>query len=178
MRASTFFDWCGNYGLTRVSDISKTFRLSSQTVRNWRKNLSDAEKPSDPVLDFWVDLACVALVRNGVIPPIDKVFPLMGAGDLLMWELKHSFDTYEKTGNVFNIRRQAVHNWHKRGSFPKWLPFACAGYDRIRAGDIPEWYLDVLHSSPKSDIQGLPRWIVEIIFPDEGQSELNSCSSS
>jgi len=157
MRTAVFFDWCGKRGLTKVKSISENFRLSSQTVRNWRKLL---EEGKDRELELWVDLACVALDSESARKRAKELYPKMGASDLLSWERKHGFQTYEHTGDVFRIKRQAVHNWHKRQSFPKWLPLACAGYDIVTAGKAPGWFVENWEEPVLLRPEALPRWIV------------------
>lgn len=117
-----FFSRCEEIGVP-PSRISAEFKVSSQTIRNWRKKDDAEEMPA------WVSLACIAIaaVKDGKASA-DDVGAVTVAG-LSEWQARHGFRTYADTAAVFSIKRQAVHNWYKRQRFPKWLGLACAGYD-------------------------------------------------
>jgi len=122
MTRDEFFSWCETRGLRENSTIAAVFNISIQTVRNWRKKEGNAPLPP------WLELACEgfdAISAVGGAPAL----PPITIGWLTAWQARHSLKTYEDTGRVFSIKRQAVHNWYKRGRFPKWLALACAGYD-------------------------------------------------
>lgn len=123
MDKQAFFLWCSRRDLTRNPEIAAAFRVSSQTIRNWQRKKDDSPMPA------WVPLACSGLevVLAGEAPD-DAVLP-MTVSRLSEWQGRHRFKTYEDTGDVFRITRQAVHNWYKRQRFPDWLPLACFGYD-------------------------------------------------
>jgi hypothetical protein len=126
MKKSEFFDWCARHQLETTRDIVAIIPVSGQTVRNWMKKL-----PDDDDLAPWVEYAChyydVTAGETGTLAPSD--LPSMTVSELKEWQIGHGFKTYKATGDVFGIKRQAVHNWHKRGKFPRWLALACAGYD-------------------------------------------------
>jgi len=128
MTRDEFFTWCEARGLRDNTPIAAVFSVSSQTIRNWRRKGGAEELPA------WVPLACdgfVALGGDGARLP---VLPPVTVGWLSSWQGRHSLRTYEDTARVFSIKRQAVHNWYKRGRFPRWLALACAGHDaRIRS---------------------------------------------
>jgi len=122
MTRDEFFNWCEARGLRDNTPIAAVFSVSSQTIRNWRRKDDGEELPA------WVPLACDgfdALAGEGhpqSLPPVTVEW-------LSSWQVRHSLRTYEDTARIFVIKRQAVHNWYKRGRFPKWLPLACAGHD-------------------------------------------------
>lgn len=126
MKKSEFFDWCVRHRLNETSDIVTVIPVSGQTVRNWMK-----KHPDEDELAPWVDFAChyydETAGENGDL--VASSLPAMTVSELKEWQLRHGFKTYKATGDVFQIKRQAVHNWHKRGKFPRWLSIACAGYD-------------------------------------------------
>jgi hypothetical protein len=75
----------------------------------------------------WLTLACKGfdtLSNEG--PPI---LPKITIGWFTSWQRRNHFKTYYDTSRIFGLKRQAVHNWFKRGRFPKWLALACAGHD-------------------------------------------------
>lgn len=125
-----FFAWCASKGLSRPEEIKDYFRLSGQTIRNWEKDLKSSD-PADLEIAYWVRLAIVyydhSAGKDGKISPAsmeNKTF-----ADLKKWQNVHGFTTYESTAEVFHIKRQAVHLWHKRQKIPAWVSLACAGYD-------------------------------------------------
>jgi hypothetical protein len=128
MKRDEFFQWCEARGLRDNTPIATVFSVSSQTIRNWRKKDGADELPA------WVPLACdgfEALSAGGRAPSL----PPITVEWLSSWQVRHALRTYEDTARVFAIKRQAVHNWYKRGRFPRWLALACAGHDaRTRAG--------------------------------------------
>lgn len=123
MDKEEFFAWCEANGLDRNQDISAAFRVSSQTIRNWRK------KEPKSKMTAWVPFACAALeaATAGTIAP--KSLERITVSRLSEWQVRHRFKTYDDTAAVFSVTRQAVHNWYKRQRFPKWLALACVGYD-------------------------------------------------
>lgn len=132
MNKDEFFSWCEARGLADNTPIAAVFSVSSQTIRNWRR------KAADEALPAWVPLACDgfdALAGGGRGLPI---LPPITIGWLAGWQARHGLQTYEDTAQVFSIKRQAVHNWYKRGRLPRWLALACAGHDaRIHSGGSP-----------------------------------------
>ncbi|MCZ7861251.1 hypothetical protein O9X98_07495 [Agrobacterium salinitolerans] len=125
-----FFAWCASKGLTKPEEIKDYFRLSGQTIRNWEKDVK-SENSEDHEIAFWVRLAIAYYERSagkdGKITP--ATLENMTFSDLKKWQNEHGFKTYESTAAVFNIKRQAVHLWHKRQKIPAWVALACAGYD-------------------------------------------------
>lgn len=82
-------------------------------------------------LDHWVDLAIEFFdfhIGTDLSPEcfqrVPKLAP-MGFSAFKRWQNRHGLKTYKDTGAVFEIERQAVHNWLTRDSFPSWLPLAC-----------------------------------------------------
>lgn len=122
MNKAEFFLWCEDRSLNKNGEISRLFRLSSQTVRNWRK------KEDDETLPIWVNWACAALDTEEQRDLASEIAQ-MTVENLATWQRSHFFKTLDDTAGVFGIERQAVHNWYKRGRFPRWLSLACAGYD-------------------------------------------------
>jgi len=122
MNKFEFFKWCEERNLIRNGEIAELFRLSSQTVRNWRK------KEDDSMLPAWVSWACIVLDTEEQREASLKI-PQMSVERLSKWQRRHGFKTLDDTAGVFYIERQAVHNWYKRGRFPRWLSLACIGYD-------------------------------------------------
>lgn len=123
MTRDEFFAWCDERELTRNNGISSSFRVSSQTIRNWLR------KEPEELMPAWVPLACDALdaISAGEVDAA-RAEP-MTVSRLAEWQASHKFKTYDDTANVFSIKRQAVHNWYKRQRFPRWLALACIGYD-------------------------------------------------
>lgn len=123
-----FFDWCRKHGLTQTNVIASLFRLSDQTVRNWEKHVAEGKQLALP---YWVpvtiecfDLLMAETVDGDKIAKIDRI-PAMTFGTLKKWQNRHGLKTYQDTGEMFRITRQAVHNWLQRESLPDWLAFSC-----------------------------------------------------
>lgn len=123
MDKKDFFNWCYDRELKRNNEIADVFCVSSQTIRNWSR------KDDDMILPSWVELACLVLEDPDNRLETKLKFPVMTVSQLSAWQRAHGFKTYEDIAGVFGIRRQAVFNWHKRGSFPPWLSLGCAGFD-------------------------------------------------
>ena len=125
-----FFAWCKKHGLNKPEDIKDYFRLSGQTIRNWERHI-ESDMLELHVLPFWVRLSICyydhSAGDSGQIFPTDM--DEMTFTDLKLWQNKHGFKTYESTASAFNIKRQAVHLWHKRQKIPAWVALACAGYN-------------------------------------------------
>jgi len=121
MTRDEFFTWCEERNICGNSAISTVFSPSSQTIRNWRQRSGDFKMPT------WLSLACEGfdtLASDG--PPI---LPKITIGWFTTWQRRNYLKTYYDTSRIFGLKRQAVHNWFKRGRFPKWLALACAGHD-------------------------------------------------
>lgn len=125
MNKKDFFKWCSDRELTKNGEIADLFRLSSQTIRNWRK------KEDDALLPQWISWACIALDDEERREYAVQI-PQMTVEELSKWQRRHGFKTLDATAGVFSIERQAVHNWYKRGRFPRWLSLACNGYDLFK----------------------------------------------
>ena len=113
MNSVEFFDFCKSNGLISYSDISEKFCVSSQTIRNWEKR---------KILPYWVYLATFS-VNAGI--DVKKY----SFSDFKKWQKKYNLNTYADTGDIFSVKRQAIHQWFRRGKFPDWLGIACVGYD-------------------------------------------------
>lgn len=124
-----FFEWCERAGLATNSEISRAFSISTQTVRNWRRNSSRA-------LKAWVWLAvegyevCMRAMdaAGGPLPGLPRVT----VGWFSEWMTRNAFRTYEEAGLALGLTRQAVHNWYRRNRFPNWLALACLGVEKRR----------------------------------------------
>ena len=122
-----FFAWCGEQGLVTDRNVADAFGRTPQTVRNWKRSRARARDGKPPL---HLSLACMGYEasrrRTGeLIPP----FPDMSIAWFDMWRRSHGLETLESTGDAFGLTRQAIHNWHKRGRLPRWLPLACLGYE-------------------------------------------------
>lgn len=113
MKSEDFFVWCVSNNLDTNKDIAESFNVSTQTVRNWKKR---------ETLPLWVSFACVAIENK------HSSFEF-SFSDFKSWQKQNNITTYEETGDAFGIKRQAVHQWFRRGRFPKWLSLACFGYN-------------------------------------------------
>lgn len=105
--------WARKHDLRTNPQIAAVIRVSPQTIRNWSVR---RRVPS------WVRYACVAIDNN--CDPID-----LSVSAIKAWQSRTGLRTYEDTGRVFDLKRQTVHQWFRRCSFPRWLALACAGYD-------------------------------------------------
>ncbi len=121
-----FFAWCASQGLKNDRLIAAAFGMTPQTVRNWKQRL----KSGDGVPPAYLVLACAgyesARGQSGEVVP---AFPQMTADWFEAWREHHHLETLERTGGAFGLTRQAIHNWFKRESLPRWLPLACLGYE-------------------------------------------------
>lgn len=132
MDKQAFFLWCDRRELRRNPEIALAFRVSSQTIRNWQRKDDSEPMPA------WIPLACVALDTVAAGAASEDRLDGMTVARLSEWQGRHKFRTYEDTANVFQIKRQAVHNWYKRQRFPKWLPLACLGFDIVGTGSLKD----------------------------------------
>lgn len=122
-----FFAWCESQGLKSDRLIATAFAMTPQTVRNWKARLRSGGG-APPV---YLGLACLGYEASrrhhgDLVPP----FPSMSLRWFEAWRRHHGLTTLERTGEAFGLTRQAVHNWFKRESLPRWLPLACLGYER------------------------------------------------
>lgn len=115
MNTKRFFDWCSGKGYVTNLQIADALNISTQTVRNWKRLDDDARLP------IWVLYACEAIDTEIKVDSMD-------IDSFKSWQKTHDLLTYESTGGVFGISRQAVHQWFRRGRFPKWISLACAGF--------------------------------------------------
>ncbi|WP_327210697.1 hypothetical protein [Rhizobium leguminosarum] len=140
LKKSEFFSWCLRHGLKETSDVVAVIPVSGQTVRNWMNKRKDEEELA-PWVYFATRYYDEAVGRDADLRGYREsaggdskdsslfVLPPMSVPELKDWQYRHGFGTYKATGDVFGIKRQAVHNWFKRDRFPRWLSIACAGYD-------------------------------------------------
>jgi hypothetical protein len=128
-RRRHFFEWCEKAGLVNNGEISRAFSISTQTVRNWRRN-------SSRNLKDWVWLAvegyevCMQAMNSWgkALPGLPRVT----VGWFSEWMTRNFFRTYEEAGLALGLTRQAVHNWYRRNRFPNWLALACVGVEGRR----------------------------------------------
>lgn len=113
MNSKDFFSWCEKHKLDTNQKIAGVVNVSVQTVRNWQ---------SKDNLPVWLSFACIAIENDYIVIPFS-------VSDFKSWQNRNKITTYEKTGEIFGIKRQAVHQWFRRGKLPKWLGLACIGYD-------------------------------------------------
>lgn len=140
MTKADFLDWCQKRGLSRPQLIARKFLVSEQTIRNWER---DARQSSLALTDHWVVLAVAfydaqlgtasSFDELDIQPPSSMTF-----NGLHRWQNKHRLKTYQDTADIFDIKRQAVHNWHVRGNLPRWLPLACKGFNILAQGKNKE----------------------------------------
>lgn len=120
-----FFVWCKSQGFRNDREIANAFGMTPQTVRNWRAKV----RPGASAPPAYLSLACLGFEATrpagGVAKPPEWSVEWFEA-----WRQHHNLQTLERTGGAFGLTRQAVHNWFKRKSLPRWLPLACLGYER------------------------------------------------
>lgn len=121
-----FFAWCKQHGLKGDKMIALAFGMTPQTVRNWRLKLQKGEGQPPA----WLKLACrgFEVAKAETEEPMPS-FPKVDMTWFEVWRNHHKLKTLELTGAAFGVTRQAIHNWHKRASLPRWLPLACLGYE-------------------------------------------------
>lgn len=121
-----FFGWCDERGLTTDRKIAREFSMSPQTFKCWR-----LKRSGDDSLPPWVQLACKGYEvveesrASGLFPNLNQTLEWFS-----LWRESHGLHSFESTGRVFGISRQAIHNWGARGHLPSWVPLACLGYER------------------------------------------------
>ncbi|NDV52930.1 hypothetical protein [Salipiger sp. PrR003] len=113
MNYREFEEWREREGLHFDTTTAKRLGTTAQTLRNWRAR---GETPA------WVEFAALAISHG--CEPMELTFT-----DVKAWQLRNSLETYEATAAVFGYKRQAVHQWFSRGSFPNWLAMAAPGYE-------------------------------------------------
>ncbi|WP_156883444.1 hypothetical protein [Salipiger mucosus] len=113
MEYCDFERWRRQEGLRFDTKTADKLGTSAQTLRNWRG------KGRTPL---WVDHATRA-ISCGCEPLVLTVTTVKD------WQIRNGLDTYEATAKVFGYKRQAVHQWFSRGSFPRWLAMAAPGYE-------------------------------------------------
>jgi hypothetical protein len=121
MNHDEFFEFCKAHGLNTAPEIAAAFNVSSQTIRNWRAGKR---------LPGWLSLACTAYAkhRDNLID-IMPTYPRMTVDWFKGWQRRNGLNTYEKTGLIFGLKRQAIHNWFRRKKFPNWIVLGCIGLD-------------------------------------------------
>lgn len=129
MNRDEFFAWCHDMGLASNGAIADAFRMSAQTVRNWR---GKGGKDGAWQVPRWTALACLGLEALREDPSIELPRE-MGLRAFARFQKRNGLKTYERTGLAFGLTRQAVHNWFQdKRRFPHWVPLACLGYERWR----------------------------------------------
>lgn len=113
MEFEDFEEWCQSEQLYSNVSIAVTIGVSAQTVRNWKDHRR---------VPHWVKYACVAISKKS--DPIE-----ITVQNLKSWQHRNNLKTYEDTGRIFRLKRQAVHQWFRRGKFPGWLGLATRGYE-------------------------------------------------
>lgn len=132
-----FFKWCHDRGINQTPLIASLFRLSDQTVRNWEKHVAEGKQLELP---YWVPITIECFdhfIGDSAEPDCHtriQRLPAMTFASLKKWQNKHGLETYQDTGDMFRIKRQAVHNWLQRQSLPDWLAFACEAINLRRLG--------------------------------------------
>lgn len=126
-----FFQWCRSHGLQTDRQIATAFARTPQTIRNWKRGQTGEQSVLPPL---HLSLACKGYEfahAHGTHRNDSSQEPSMSW--FQNWRHHHGLDTLEATGDAFGLTRQAVHNWHKRGRLPRWLPMACLGYEESNA---------------------------------------------
>ena len=113
MKSDLFFNWCESKNLNSSASIAEKFKVSSQTIRNWQKS---------ETVPVWVRYAMECVSHDCKVETFDFTH-------FKEWQRRQNVTTYEQTGVLFGIKRQAVHQWFRRGKFPNWLGLACTGYE-------------------------------------------------
>lgn len=113
MTFDEFNKWCEDESLSGNVSIASALGVSAQTVRNWKQQ----ER-----VPHWVRFACIA-IKTGTEPMTITV------QSIKTWQHRNGLKTYEDTGSIFHLKRQAVHQWFRRGKFPAWLGLATRGYE-------------------------------------------------
>lgn len=130
MNRDEFFAWCHDMDLRSNGAIAKAFRLSTQTVRNWRTKRGGPDGAWE--VPRWAVLACRGLEALREDPAIELPRE-MSLRAFARFQKRNGLATYVRTGRAFGLTRQAVHNWFQEGRrFPHWVPLACLGYERVR----------------------------------------------
>ena len=112
MTFDEFMGWAHDQGLRTNPQVAAAIRVSPQTIRNWSNR---------QIVPAWVPYACLAIEND--CEPVELTVTAIKS-----WQNRHGLKTYEDTGQVFDLKRQTVHQWFRRCSFPRWLALACAGY--------------------------------------------------
>lgn len=131
-----FFEFCKNIGLKSHAVIAEFFLVNEQTINNWKKRAKDGTGDISQTLPGWVPYSCYAITRLGSDIQVHcshymTGFPNMSIDWFKEWQNRHTLTTYQSTGDVFGVSRQAVHNWFCRNRFPKWISLSCIGYDLL-----------------------------------------------
>lgn len=125
MNKKDFFQWCKERNLNTDNEISSFFNVTNQTLKNWKK-YDDNKK-----MRHWIAIVCEGhdlIIKKGCNLNREE----MTIAKFNLWRDKNSIETYNESGLIFDIKRQAIHNWFKRGKIPKWLSLTCNAFDIIK----------------------------------------------
>jgi hypothetical protein len=115
MNLQAFKDWCASEKLLTQKDIAAALGVSAQTIKNW-------ETKGD--VPYWVRFSTHAISHK--LPPL-----VLTVANFKAWQQRNGLYTNEATGLALGRKRQSVHQWYSRFSFPNWLSLACAGYEDL-----------------------------------------------
>lgn len=113
MDLKAFHEWCEAQKLYTQKEIASAIGVSAQTIRNW-------EVKGD--VPYWVRYSTLAISES--VEPLH-----LTVANFKAWQQRCSLPTNEATGIALGRKRQSVHQWFSRFSFPNWLSLACAGYE-------------------------------------------------
>jgi hypothetical protein len=127
-----FFEWCAQRDLLGERKIADAFCRTPQTVRNWKRGVGISRGGRPPL---HLKLACAGLdaERHAGKGDISKE---LSWEEFKEWKSMRNLKTYEDVGEAFGLTRQAIHNWHKRGTLPRWLSLVCRGFDEFYKRDL------------------------------------------
>jgi hypothetical protein len=115
MDLQSFKDWCASERLLTQKDIAAALGVSAQTIKNWEVR---GEVP------YWVRFSTHAITCR--LTPL-----VVTVANFKAWQQRNNLSTNEATGVALGRKRQSVHQWYSRSSFPNWLALACVGYEHL-----------------------------------------------
>jgi hypothetical protein len=113
MDLKAFQEWCEAQQLHSQKERASAIGVSAQTIRNW-------EVRGD--VPYWLRYSTHAITEG--IEPLH-----LTVANFKAWQQRCGLPTNEATGIALGRKRQSVHQWFSRSSFPKWLALACTGYE-------------------------------------------------